>query len=186
MRYTKHSIRILSVAVAALGLTVSVASCSSHRKIEKTPIDTFIQPCTDYKGTEGAIHAWAMGKSDSEATARKKAQAAATADLAAQVKKTVKSTIDEYATVLSEGGQGASKVLLVEKTSTTVDQTLRGATIVCDRWARDEAAGQYINYIVMEVKAESFIQAIEETLKPTGQKVDSDLLRQIFVKHINK
>lgn len=186
MRHLKSSLRFLSVAAAIFSLVALVASCSSRRKVEKTPIETFIQPCTDYRSSEGAIHAWAMGKSDSETTARKKAQATATADLAAQVKKTVKSTIDEYGAILTEGGQGASKVLLVEKTRTTVDQTLRGATIVCDRWAKDEATGQHINYIVMEVKAESFIQALEESLKPTGQKVDADLLKKIFIKHIKQ
>lgn len=178
--------RFLTLAAASFCLAAATVSCSSRKAVEKTPVETYIQPCTDYQGPEGSIHAWAVGKSDSETTARKKAQAAATADLAAQVQKTVKSTIDEYGTVLSEGGQAASKVLLVEKTRTTIDQTLRGATIVCDRWAKDEATGQHSNYIVMELRADPFIQAVEETLKPTGQKVDTDLLRQIFIKHIGQ
>lgn len=186
MKHSHLSLRFLSLSAAALALALSAVSCSSGRKVEKTPVATFIQPCTDYRSPEGAIQAWAMGKSDSEQTARKKAQAAATADLAAQVKKTVKSTIDEYGAILTEGGQGASKVLLVEKTRTTVEQTLIGATIVCDRWAKDDATGQFINYIVMEVKPDSFIKALEESLEPTGTKVDRDLLREIFIKHVRQ
>lgn len=186
MSYVNHSLRFLCLSAVAVGMSFSTISCSSSRKAEKSPVETFVQPCSDYEGAEGTIHAWAMGKSDSETTARKKAQAAATADLAAQVQKTVQSTIDEYGTILSEGGQAASKVLLVEKTRTTVDQTLRGATIVCDRWAKDEATGQHVNYIVMEIKAEPFVQAVQDVLKPAGQQVDSDLLRQIFIKHIGQ
>ena len=186
MRYINPSFRLLCLTAAAVGLVFSTVSCSSSRKAEKSPVETFVQPCSDYVGPEGTIHAWAMGKSDSETTARKKAQTAASADLAAQVQKTVQSTIDEYGAILSEGGQAASKVLLVEKTRTTIDQTLRGATIVCDRWAKDEATGQHVNYIVMELRADPFIQAVEETLKPTGQTVDTELLRQIFIRHINQ
>ncbi len=176
----------ITLSAAALVFAAAFSSCSSARKVETTPVETFIQPCSDYQGEEGTIHAWAVGKSDSENTARKKAQAAATADLAAQVQKTVQSSIEEYGTVLSEGGQSASKLLLVEKTRTTIDQTLRGATIVCDRWAKDEATGQHSNYIVMELKAEPFIQSVQDVLKPSGQTVDTDLLRQIFIKHINQ
>ena len=186
MKHLNSSLRFLSVAAAVFSLALLVASCSTKRKVEKSPVETFIQPCTDYRSPEGAIQAWAMGKSDSETTARKKAQATATADLAAQVKKTVKSTIDEYGAILTEGGQGASKVLLVEKTRITVEQTLKGATIVCDRWAKDDATGQFVNYIVMEVKPDSFIKAIEESAQSAGQKVDTDLLRQIFIKHVKQ
>lgn len=66
--------------------------------------------------------------SDAEASARKKAQMAASAELAAILAKTVESTTEEYSTILSEGMSSESKSLLTDKTKITVNQTLAGAT----------------------------------------------------------
>lgn len=63
---------------------------------------------------------------------------AAAAELASILSKTVESTTEEYSTILSEGLSSESKSLLTDKIKITVNQTLAGATIVFDRWGKDE------------------------------------------------
>lgn len=120
-------------------------------------------------------------------SARKKAQMAASAELAAILAKTVESTTEEYSTILSEGMSSESKSLLTDKTKITVNQTLAGATIVFDRWDKDEKTGQFINYIVLELKGDDYLKNLYKELeKNDAVTVDRDLLQRLFLKHIDK
>lgn len=94
--------------------------------------------------------------------------------------------IEEYATTLSEGKQAASKELLQQKTITTSNRVVKGAKIVCDQWTKDEETGQYANYIVMEINPDTYIRILSDELKKAGNTVDSDLLKELFIKHISK
>lgn len=128
-----------------------------------------------------------MGRSDSETTARKKAMTImAYADLAGMLEKTVGSMVEEYSTILSEGIQAKSKELLLQKSITTSNKVIKGARIVCDQWTNDESTGQYTNYIVMEINPNTYIRMLSDELKKTGTAVDEDLLKGLFIKHINK
>lgn len=173
-------------ATLALGMVV-FCSCSSSRKIEKSPIETFVMPCSDLVSGNGVLRAWASGKSDSEMAARKKAQVAASADLASMLGKTIKATTEDYTTNLSEGKMGISKSLLNDKTKVAIEQSLKGATIVCDRWVKDDSTGQYTNYLVLELRGEEYLKSLYEELRKTGvTEVDHDLLKDLFFKNIDK
>ena len=162
-------------------------SCKSTKKtIKKSPIDTYIQPCSDLVKSDTLLRVWAMGRSDSETTARKKAMTMAYSDLASMLEKTVGSMVEEYGTILSEGKQAASKELLLQKTVTTSNQIIKGARIVCDQWANEEATGQYVNYIVMEINPDTYIRMLSDEIKGTGNAVDDVLLKDLFIKHINE
>ncbi len=102
------------------------------------------------------------------------------------LEKTVGEMIEEYATTLSEGKQAASKELLQQKTITTSNRVVKGAKIVCDQWTKDEGTGQYANYIVMEINPDTYIRILSDELKKAGNTVDSDLLKELFIKHISK
>ena len=56
-----------------------MSSCGSSKKVEKSPIKTFVMPCSQLVSSDGVLRAWAVGKSDNENTARKKAQTEAAA-----------------------------------------------------------------------------------------------------------
>jgi len=171
---------------AILGCVCLLGSCGSSKKIEKSPIDTYVMPCSELKSGEGVIRAWASGSSDNEMTARKKAQAAASAELAAMLSKTVKSTTEDYVAALTEGMSSGSKSFFNKKTQIVVDETLKGAIIVCDRWAKDEKTGQYTNYIVMELSGEEYLKKLyEELSKETTLSLDKILLDNLFMKHID-
>ena len=180
----KHYV-LWGLIVAAFFL---LSSCGSSKKIqEKSPISTYIMPGADLISGNGILRGWGSGRSDSEASARKKAQMAASAELAAILAKTVESTTEEYSTILSEGMSSESKSLLTDKTKITVNQTLAGATIVFDRWVKDEKTGQFINDIVLELKGDDYLKNLYKELeKNDAATVDRDLLQRLFLKHIDE
>ena len=180
----KHYV-LWGLIVAAFFL---LSSCGSSKKIqEKSPISTYIMPGADLISGNGILRGWGSGRSDSDASARQKAQMAASAELAAILAKTVESTTEEYSTILSEGMSSESKSLLTDKTKITVNQTLAGATIVFDRWDKDEKTGQFINYIVLELKGDDYLKNLYKELeKNDAATVDRDLLQRLFLKHIDE
>ena len=74
-------------------LTLTLGSCAS-KKVQKSPIKTFVMPCSQLVSSDGVLRAWAVGKSDNENTARKKAQTEAAAELAAILGRTVEATTE--------------------------------------------------------------------------------------------
>ena len=170
-----------------IGGAFCLSSCGTSKKVEKSPIKTFVMPCSELVSGDGVLRAWASGKSDSEVAARKKAQVVAAADLAAMLERTVNATIEDYTASLSESEMGASKSLLVDKTNIAVKQSLKGAAIVCDRWVKDEASGQYTNYLVMELRGEEYLNALYAELGKNGNvSVDKELLKELLFKYIEE
>ena len=176
---------LIMLAVAALGMT----GCKSSRQAVAEPkslIPTYDMPCAEMVSGEGMLRAWAMGRSDSEATARKKAQTNASAELAAMLKKTVESTTEDYTAALTEGLDAASKSFFSEKVKITVNKSLSGAVIVCDEWHKDAQTGMYTNYIVMELNGEELLSNLyKEVDGDVASQIDKALLRRLFLQHIN-
>lgn len=171
--------------ISLLLLFLCLCSCGSSKKVEKSPIKTFVMPCSELVSGNGVLRAWASGRSDNETAARKKAQAAAAAELAAMLSRTVQATTEDYTTALSGADRSESRSLLNDKVKISVNETLKGATIACDRWTHDEATGQYTNYIVMELQGEEFLKILYETLGSSRQ-IDRELLRKLFMENIDK
>lgn len=171
------------IMVALLALTLS--SCASSDKAKKSPIKTFVMPCSQLKSGDGVLRAWAVGKSDSENTARKKAQTAAAAELATMLKQVVNKTAEEYSATIQNGDHAESTGLLKEKVMVTVNETLQGAVVVCDEWTRDEATGQYANYITLELQGEEFLKKLFEKLG-NNNNVNQEQLRKLLLQQIEK
>lgn len=176
----------LLYATILLAGSLCMTGCSSSKKAEKSPIKTFVMPCSELKSGDGVLRAWGSGSSDSEISARKKAQVTAAADLAAMLSRTVDATTEEYTAALSDAQQQArSKSLLTDKTKVTVSKTITNASIACDRWTKDEQTGQYTNYIVLEIDGDDYIKLLAEELnKDKNTSIDMELLEKIFMKHI--
>lgn len=174
--------------VALLFVALFLSSCGSSKKVEtpKSPISTYEMPCADMVSGDGVLRVWSMGRSDNEATARKKARANAAAELAAVLGKTVQSTTEDYSAALTEGMDAASKSFFNEKVKISVNKVLNGAVIVCDQWHKDEQTGLFTNYIVMELSGEEYLKALYKELGQTASSnVNKELLEKLFIKHIN-
>lgn len=173
----------LSVICVVVAFTMN--SCSTTQK-QVSPIETYVMPCSEFTSNEGILRAWASGSSDNESTARKKALAAASNELAAILSKTVTSTTEDYSAALSGGENAMSKSFLSEKIKVTVNKTISGATIICDKWNKSDN-GQYTNYIVLELKGEEYLKALYEEIKKSGNTtINKDLLEELFLKNINE
>ena len=168
--------KIILFAVCVLAMA-TFSSCRSSK--EKSPIKTFVMPCSEYTKGDGALRAWASGASDNETTARKKALATASAELAAMLSKTIKQTTEDYSSALTEGENVLSKSFMNDKVKITVEKSIEG-------WNKDEN-GQYTNYIVLELKGNDYLKALyEELSKNSDVSVDKELLQKLFLENINK
>ena len=172
----KYTLFII-LAIAA----ISFSSCSSKR----SPIKTFVMPCSECVKSKDAIRVWASGTSDNETTARKKAMATASAELASVLSKTVNTITEQYTTALNEGRQGQSKTLFNEKNIIEVNRVINGATIICDEWTKSEN-GQYTNYIVLELKGNKIVEAIGKEVETARESVDKELLNSLFQKNLQE
>ena len=59
-----------------------LVSCGASKKVATKPVATYIQPGADLLNAPNVLRAWAMGVSDSEMTAKKKAVVSASSQLA--------------------------------------------------------------------------------------------------------
>ncbi len=178
----------IALLVIAVAVMFTVSSCGASKKLAEqgTTAATYVQPGSELISGDGLIRGWGMGKSDSEASAHKKAVINASAALAAALNQTIESTTEEYTAVLSEGNAAASKSLLYDYVKSAVNQVLNGSTIIYDRWADDPKDGQKINYVVMELKGENFLQQLYKEIEKANGNVDKELLNRLFMKHIGQ
>lgn len=168
--------------------SIMLVSCGASRKVAKKPVETYVQPGSELVNVPDALRAWAMGISDSEMTARKKAMTAASAQLAQMLNSAVKNTVEEYCVTLSEGEQARSKEYLNSKTDIVSEKLLVGAKVIFDQWEPKDADGMYRNYIVLELSNDDFIKTLLESMKDAQSvdvKVDEDLLDRLFRKAVS-
>lgn len=170
----------------AVSLALLAVSCGTAKKaVEKSPVETYIMPGSEYKSGEGMIRAWGIGKSDNEATARKKARINATAEMAETISRIFESTIENYTTEVTDGDISGSKSALIEKSKMTIKETINGAAIIYDRWGKDSESGQYVNYIVLELKGNDYLNTLFKKLdSKTLNSLDRNLLERLFMKTI--
>lgn len=181
-----------SIILTIIAAVMLMASCGASKKaVEKSPVQTSIMPGAEYLSKDGFIRAWGVGKSDNEASARKKARMNATSELAETISKKFNSVLENYTVDLQESDSALSKSLFREKSKMVIDQKIKGAQIIYDRWAKDEKTGQYTNYIVLEIKGEDYINSVlEEVKKPDNNRkssdVDEELLKRLFLEAIEE
>lgn len=176
--------QLVLMVVAAMLLV----SCGASKKVAQKPVQTYVQPGADLLNEPNVLRAWAMGISDSEMTAKKKAVVSASSQLAQMLNSAVTTTIDDYCVSLSEGEIAKSKEYLSQKTNLVSEQVLTGARPVFDQWEPKDEKGMYRNYVVLELSGEEFIKKLFEAMndaQSSNVKVDEKLLNELFLKAIN-
>lgn len=168
---------------------ILLVSCGTSRKVAQKPVKTYVQPGHDLLDAPDVLRAWAVGTSDSEMTAKKKAVAAASSELARMLNSAVKTTIEDYCVSLTEGEVAASKEFLSQKCTIVSEQLLVGVRTIFDQWEPADADGMHKNYVVLELSAEEFIKklldSIEQTQGPKKVNIDKQLLNELFIKQVN-
>lgn len=176
--------RIALMMLAAMMLV----SCGASKKVAKKPVQTYVQPGADLLDAPDVLRAWAMGISDSEMTAKKKAVVSASSQLAQMLNSVVTTTIDDYCVSLSEGEVAKSKEYLSQKINLVSEQVLTGARPIFDQWEPKDEKGMYRNYVVLELSGDEFIKKLFEAMtdaQASNVKVDEKLLNELFLKAVN-
>ena len=166
-----------------------LVSCGASKKVAQKQVATYVQPGSDLLDKKGVLRAWAMGISDSEMTAKKKALASASSQLAQMLNSAVQTTIDDYCVALSDGEVAKSKEYLNQKVSIVSKQVLNGVRPIFDQWEPKDKDGMYRNYVVLELSPEDFFKKLSEAMnenKGANVKIDENLLNELFVKAISK
>ena len=168
---------------------ILLVSCGSSGKVAKKPVKTYVQPGADLLDAPDVLRAWAVGVSNSEMTAKKKAMASATAELGRMLNSAVITTIDAYCVALGDEEAEVSKTFLSQKSNIVSEQILVGVRQIFDQWEPKDADGMHKNYVVLELSADEFIKSLLDSINQSpvasGVKVDEKLLKEIFVKKIN-
>lgn len=172
--------------VLILLASVALASCGASRKAQPKEVKTYVQPGSHLLNKKNVLRAWAVGVSDSEMTAKKKAMVSASSQLAQMLEKVVNTTIENYCVSLDEGEVSKSKQFLSEKTKIVSNQLLTGAVPIFDQWEPKDAEGMYRNYVVVELVGSDYIKKLLEEMNSTSVKVDEQLLNELFLKAVNE
>ena len=176
--------RLALMILAAIVLT----SCGASRKIVQKPVQTYVQPGSELLNMPNTIRAWAMGESDSEMTARKKAMVSDSSNLSILLNSVVTSTIDRYCIEASTDDVTVTKDYFSEKTTIASNLALIGARVIYDHWEPMNAQGKYSCYVVLEITADDFMETLMKSMadaKNKNVKVDEELLREQLLKAIN-
>lgn len=176
------------IAIMILSAILLVA-CGSSGKVAKKPVKTYVQPGADLLDAPDVLRAWAVGVSNSEMTAKKKAMASATAELARMLNSAVITTIDAYCVTLSGEEAEVSKTYLSQKSNIVSEQMLVGVRQIFDEWEPADEEGMHKNYVVLELSAEEYIKKLIESLNQSQNtdsiSIDEKRLIDIFVEKVN-
>ena len=181
--------KIIAISVMSLLLFSSCASTKTTTKsLEKA---TYSQPGMDVleKNKKGKFRAWAVGVSNSEMTAKSKAVAIASAELAGMIEKVVKSAVENYSVTLGDNnGDGAkSKELMIKNFTITANQVLKGVVTIYDKWAPKDENGMHKNYVVLELNGQDVVNALySDYVLKTKMNLDKGLLSKLFLEAIDK
>lgn len=184
--------KIVNLTIVLMA-SLALVSCGAKKAAQETvvqqkPVVTYVQPGSDLLNAENVLRSWAVGVSDSEMTAKKKAVASASSQLAQMLEKAVSTTIEEYCVSLGESEVAKSKEFLSEKTKIVSDQVLSGARPIFDQWEPKDEKGMYRNYVVLELTGSDFIKKLIESMneaQSANVKIDENLLNELFLKAIN-
>ncbi len=152
----------ITTIVLLAGILTLATSCSSTKKVAKSNDEVLITTfCSgdEYQSTAKVLRFTGIGESMDMMTAKKKAMSEARAGLAASVKTTVKSVIDNYV----KSGNFNNKEELLQNyegiNREVVDQTLSGVTVICEKMTKTKE-GNYKSYVCLELGGSDILQSI--------------------------
>ena len=175
---------VLMIMAAAM-----LVSCGTSGKAAKETVKTYVQPGADLLNAPGVLRAWAVGVSDSQMAAKKKAMVSASSQLAQTLNSVVTTTIEDDCVKLSDADAAVSKEFLNKKCSSVSQQVLVGVRPIFEQWEPVDAEGKHKIYIVLELSGEEFIkkllEAIGQSQGTSNVKIDEQLLGDIFNQKVN-
>lgn len=163
----------------ALGSFITFGGCKSKEKVTKVSEqgETLIEVyCSgpDFQSTDEFFRANQVGESVDQATAKKKAQSNARAELASSIETTIKAVVDNYVNSRELNNVEEAEERYESLSREVVNQKLTGVKTICEKTTKT-SEGKYKTYIAIELAGDELMSALNERLsKDDKLRIDYD------------
>ena len=187
--YKSINLLIASTLVLSLGLS----SCGSKKKAtnvaaEEEQLVTFYCDGPEYRTDKKAFRSNAIGESQDQMVARKKAMSNAKSALAGQIQTVIKGTTDNYVNSREFNNVEEVEERFETLTREVVNQQLNDVRTICQKHTRTKN-GKYKTYLAIEMSTDALEEALKNSLsKDKRLKVDYDYekYKETFEKEMDK
>jgi hypothetical protein len=174
-------IKSLLITTAITGIMMTVASCKTPQKLEKTTGAVEISvPFSEskYKSDKDFFRAKQSGKSQDLATSKKIALQNAKSELAGNIKAIVKRVTDQYTNQRTVGDKQDFENKFEELAREVVDQTLTDVRIIEDKIFK-ETDGRYSYWVAIETSKQSILEGVAAKISK-NEKLQLDYDKKKF------
>lgn len=184
------TIKQITLGLVIASAAFNLSSCKGKEgKTPKGEIEIKVE-CSgkDYFSDKKHFRASAVGESLDQATAKKKAQSNAKADLAGTIQTTIKATIDNYVNSREMNNKEQVEERFEGLSREVINQKLSGVITICEKTFKT-AEGKYKTYVCLELGADDLVEAINERLtKEESLRIDYDYekFKETFNKEMEK
>ena len=175
------------IAVSSLAICVGMSGCKSSKPAPMPKGETEVSiPCNgpEFYSKKGIIRASAIGESQDQMMAKKKAQANSREQLAATLNVTIKSVVDNYYSSKTIDNVEQAKTRFEGLTRQVVDQQLSGVATVCEKFVSTRT-GTWKCYIAQELNGEEILKSIQNKISG-DEKLRLDFEYEKFKNEFNK
>lgn len=163
----------------ALGSFITFGGCKSKEKVAKVSEqgETLIEVyCSgpDFQSNDEFFRANQVGESVDQATAKKKAQSNARAELASSIETTIKAVVDNYVNSRELNNVEEAEERYESLSREVVNQKLTGLKTICEKTTKT-SEGKYKTYLAIELAGDELMSALNERLSSDDKlKIDYD------------
>lgn len=173
------------IGISCITLISAMSGCKSKQEIPKGEV-SFETPCTgpEYFSKKGIIRASALGESQDQMMAKKKAQANSREQLAATLSVTIKSVVDNYYSSKAVENAEQAKTRFEGLTRQVVEQQLSGVATICEKFTKTRE-NTFKCYIAQELNGEEVLKGIQNKIS-NDEKLRLDFEYEKFKNEFNK
>ena len=173
------------IAASCLMLVIGFTGCKSKKVVPKGE-EAIEIPCNgpEFFSKKGMIRATAMGESQDQMLAKKKAQANSREQLAATLSVTIKSVVDNYYSSKAVDNVEQAKTRFEGLTRQVVEQQLSGVATICEKFTKTKQ-NTYKCYIAQELNGEEILKGIQGKIS-NDDKLRLDFEYEKFRNEFNK
>lgn len=179
--------------IASMVVFIIISGCKSKEKVAKVSEqgETLIEVyCSgpDYQSNNEFFRANQVGESVDQATAKKKAQSNARAELASSIETQMKIVIDNYVNSRELNNVEEAEEKFESLSREVVNQKLTGVKTICEKTTKT-SEGKYKTYLAIELAGDELMSALNERLsKDDKLRIDYDYeqFKKTFEKEMDK
>ena len=159
-------------------LAGGMTACKKKKEVvEATPqgLTRIVEYCAEFKSDDTYIRSNGSGTSENSNIAREKAKTLALGRLSEQLSVVVKGVRDQYLNSRMLGQDEEAVDRFEGLVRTVTNQEIKGAKEVCNELTQENATGNYVYFIALELSGESLVNAYHQALSEDERlRIDYD------------